>query len=81
MSNNSQPYKWYHYVIYDHPKDFPDDFVVRRFEITKDGAIPESKLFMNRKSLGEIREQLKRIGLYPIARHTEDDPVIVETWV
>lgn len=73
--------RWFHYVIYDHPSDYPDDFVVRRFEITKEGALPESKIFMNRKFLTDIREQLKMIGLYPIPRHLQDDPVIVETWI
>jgi hypothetical protein len=65
------------FVIYDHPSDFPDSFVVRRWV----GGVPDTDLFCASHQLDVIRRELLARGLYPIPRNIEDDPVIVETWV
>lgn len=71
----------YHYVVYDHPLDYPDHFVVRRFAVLPDGPVPEKEIHMQNDSLDEIRHYLFTLGLFPIGRDKHDDPVIVETWI
>ena len=67
------------WTIYDHPTDMPDGFVVRRWQITKGGAVPdpEARLAM---TLEEARTLIPP-GLYRLERVAEDDPKIVETWL
>lgn len=69
------------WVIFDHPRDFPDYFVLRPQYVNKDShgrigvGIPR---FAN--SLEEARGLLPQ-GLYCIERFPTDDPKIVESWV
>jgi hypothetical protein len=67
------------YVVYDHPKDFPDRYVVREWLVT-DNATPGDVLFMSSK-VDEIRATLKKLDLYPIPKNPADDPKILETWI
>jgi hypothetical protein len=63
------------FVIYDHPRDYPGHFVVRRWlgdRPTEDFAIA--------LTLAEARAEVPR-GRVRLARSAADDPVIVETWV
>ena len=71
-----------HYAIYDHPKDYPDDFVVRRWRIVPGRAepIPEKRPFALTRSLDEARQAIPP-GLVRILPAPNDDPVIVETWI
>lgn len=67
------------YTIYDHPTDFPNDFVVRRF----DNGKPTSVAFTC-DSLLDARDLIRALTdgcAVCLARHETDDPVIVETWV
>ena len=73
------------WVIYDHPRDYPDNFVVRLWEIKPDGfsemcVKPSLNNFHLVKTLDEAR-QLIPVGLHAIPRFANDDPVIVEVWV
>lgn len=64
------------WTIYDHPRDYPDGYVARRFELdrpTRDAIVGWS--------LRELRSLFADLGLGRIARHPSDDPVIVETWL
>lgn len=64
------------WTIYDHPSDFPDKFVARRWvdaRPTKDVLICSD--------LDELRQHFERMGLMLILRNADDDPVIVESWV
>lgn len=63
------------WIIYDHPRDFPDDFVARRFGT----GIPTDDVIVG--PLEALREHLENLGLVRIARHPTDDAVIVETWL
>jgi hypothetical protein len=59
------------WAIFDHPRDFPDSYVARRFECdapTGDAVGGD---------LDALRHALERAGL---VYTEEDDPVIVETW-
>lgn len=71
------------YTIYDHPRDFPKNFVVREWVVGRDNkTYPEYSL--NRwlyDSLEEARKPLKERGLVCVQRDENDDPVIVETWM
>jgi hypothetical protein len=70
------------YTVYDHPSDFPDYFVVRRFFITGETPYPEPDPFpyVIGTSLEDVRSWLPP-GLDRCARSAEDEPQIVETWV
>jgi hypothetical protein len=70
------------YVIYDHPKDFPNEYVCRRWIILPGEVIPDEKFFMASKDLTTIRDFLQiNMGLACIPRHANDDPVILEIWL
>jgi hypothetical protein len=66
------------YVIYDHPTDYPDSFVVRRWE----GLRPREVVAITktieaaRKLLTDTMPDLTRL-----ARSDQDDPKIVEVWL
>lgn len=74
--------KTIHYAVYDHPKDFPNDFVVRRWfiDLHSGKTTPEEELFMKSKDIDEIRGRLREMQLYRINRCKDDDPIILETW-
>jgi hypothetical protein len=63
------------YTIYDEPFGF----VVRRWEITKQGAIPDTEARFA-MTLEEARALIPP-GMYCLERVPEDDPKIVETWI
>lgn len=65
------------YVVYDHPKDHPEYYVVRRWV----GETADDRFFMQSRHLDCIREMLVSMRLTPLARKDGDDPVIVETWL
>lgn len=67
------------YTIYDHPKDFPNDFVVRRF----DNGKPTGAAFTC-DTLWQARDLINALTggqSVCLARDETDDPVIVETWL
>jgi hypothetical protein len=65
------------YVVYCHPRDYPEEFVVRRWTLDQ----PErGDPFLRGASLDDVRALLPP-GLYNLGRHEDDDPVIVEVWV
>lgn len=68
------------YVIYDHPKDFPEEFVCRRHCLENGRATIEPELFARGRTIEYVRAQIPN-GEYRIGRSLEDDPVIVETWL
>ena len=65
------------YTIYDHPRDYPDGFVVREWEI--DASQMTSRRAWTAPTLETARELIP-VGLFRIPRADNDDPVIVETW-
>lgn len=64
------------WTVYDHPDDFPDCYVARRFE----GEEPTEEIIVSAE-LMPLRGLLAGKGLAPVRRSPEDDPVIVETWL
>ena len=81
MSSNPKPVlaMW---TIYDHPTDYPNHFVARKYIIV-DGmrnptATPEVRLEAH---LYVLREYFAGLGLMCVPRWEEDDAKIVETWM
>lgn len=63
------------FVIYDHPKDFPDYYVARGWL----DEIPTNMVFIA-KTLDEIRATIP-LDMICIQRMEDDDPCIVEVWI
>lgn len=63
------------WVIYDHPADFPEEYVARKFILDK-----PTKDMIVMPSLDEVRKMLPP-HLTRLDRHPSDDPKIIETWI
>lgn len=68
------------WVIYDHPKDFPDMFVARPQCQLPDGTIQAAEGYAS-PDLEQLRGHMRRMGLACLPRHPTDDPVIIECWI
>ena len=68
------------WVIYDHPKDFPDYFIARLW-LVDDQAPQMTNSIIACKSLEELRDRMHAMRLVSLLRHPNDDPKIIETWV
>ena len=68
------------HVIYDHPKDFPDHFVVREHYITAGGKCLPSLISHQFDTLDDARESVRYCRIC-IPRHPDDDKPIVESWI
>lgn len=66
------------WTIYDHPMDFPQEFVARRHDVTRQGPVPTDDVVTG-GTLEEVRAQIPP-GLFCTPRSESDDSVIVETW-
>ena len=67
------------WTIYDHPRDFPNSFVARKFILDQ-----PADDFLVAVSLLEVRKLLHNLTAQPlqwIPRSPDDDPVIVESWL
>lgn len=66
------------WVVYDHPLDYPDLFVVRRYR----GTQPTDELIVG-PSLLSVRTQLRarRSDLIRFERAENDDPCVVEVYL
>jgi hypothetical protein len=69
------------WVVYDHPRDQPDWFIVRRQFAHQDGTITYDRRAYGFRDLVNARGWLAQQGLICLARHADDDPVIVEAWI
>ena len=67
------------YVIYDHPRDFPNSVVLRRWRVTPDGPQPEGCCLLTH-SITEARAFVPD-GLVNTGRQLSDDPAIAEVWL
>ncbi len=69
------------YTVYDHPSDYPDHFVVRKWLI-KDGGITEAgDIVKKSKNYSAIRNHMLDRGLHRLMRNEGDDPCIMECWI
>lgn len=66
-------------VIYNNPKDYPDNYVARLW--TTGLGVPRPSPYIALKdTLGEIRAAVPP-GMVRLDSDVRDDPVIVETWI
>ncbi len=69
------------WTIYDHPRDHPDEFVVREFHIYR-GQDPVAGPIIGRAMTLESARLLLPIEAEAnLGRQPEDDPTIAETWI
>jgi hypothetical protein len=67
------------YVVYDHPTDFPNHFVVRHWIIGAGSAKPTDRCVIG-KTLDEVRTAIPAYYVR-LERSPEDEPQILESWV
>ena len=67
------------YVVYNRPKDFPNNFVVRRW-IIHPGQVEGGELIGVADDLSKARRLLPE-GLHNLGRYIQDDPCIEEVWI
>ena len=79
---DGEPFALEQWVVYEHPADYPDYFVIRRWLI-RPGAMEETPEVWLRHSLADARRVIDRNapGAYRLDRSPGDDPVIVEVWI
>jgi hypothetical protein len=69
------------WTVYSHPKDYPDKFVARRFDVDGDGASPSQSVIIA-PDLETLRSILKfEMHLTCLTRAVTDEPQIVESWL
>lgn len=71
------------YAIYASPKDFPGEFVCRRWRAIDGKAVPDAEPLARASTLEACRASLWHLVpcLTRLDRHPNDDPVIVEVWL
>lgn len=75
------------WIIYDHPSDFPSDYIVRVRDAAKPDGREATEFYIKRESLEECEENIKKaakaLGIRPIflRREESDDICIVGTWI
>jgi hypothetical protein len=67
------------WTIYDRPRDYPDGFIARRFEVGKDRLTATSDTLTG--GLEHLRAIFGKAGLIKLARQDGDERPIVESWV
>lgn len=67
------------WVVYAHPLDYPQNFVLRRWELRDRVLLPTNEVSLG-MTFEEIRAALPP-GLYWLPRFAGDDPCIVEVWL
>jgi hypothetical protein len=67
------------WTIYNHPRDFPDSFVARRFEVAMEPVATNDIIIA--RELDPLRTTMMEAGLVVMTRNERDEEQIVETWV
>jgi len=76
MENNNKLEIW---TIYDRPADYPDKFVIRKFDIVGQMIMPTEEINLA-DTVDEAREFIPE-GLGLIPRSPEDHINVVESWI
>lgn len=69
------------WVVYDHPTDFPANYIARRWYIVPNEDPIVSREIIPAAELDDLRYVLDGMGLSQLAHMDNDDPVIIETWL
>ena len=62
-------------VIFNSPKDYPEKYVGRLWDLDK-----PTQVLTVKDTLEEVRAEIP-FGFINIGRHASDDPAIVEVWI
>lgn len=68
------------WVIYDHPTDHPDHYVVRGQRIEPGAVVPDADPLAVVDTLDQARDRVP-FGCTCLGRHPADDRKIVEVWI
>lgn len=70
------------WTVYKYPKDYPSEYVARKFVITEDFYRLSNESISSR-SLRDVRSVLRSLysGLIQLKRAPDDEPHIVEVWL
>jgi len=68
------------WTIYDKPKDHPEGFIARRFQVAS-GSITATEETLVSANLEEIQDELDARGFAKLARSEDDHPSVVESWI
>ncbi len=68
------------WTIYARPKDYPDHFVARRWEVRHSGPTPTAEVIVS-GDLEQIRDAMRARRLTCIGRKPADEAQIVESWI
>ena len=70
------------WTVYKHPKDYPGEYVARKFVITENSCGPSNESISSR-SLRDVRNVLRSLygDLIQLKRPPDDEPHIVEVWL
>ncbi len=75
-------YSLHIYTIYDHPSDFPNSFVVKRWVDFAGGTpVQDEEFLITSLDLESCRDIMHAKGLYNLGRDNTDDHTIIETWI
>ena len=69
------------FTIYDHPSDYPAHFVVREYQVARDGCVSPvepPQLYPTLQAARQVQFDAWRMCL---RRQAGDDPVIIESWL
>ena len=71
------------FAVYYQPRDYPESYAVRGFEITADGPVPDPAPLAIVAELIEARRAILNAapGSVRVERYPDDDPVLVEVWL
>lgn len=70
------------YTVYDHPLDYPNDYVVRKCTLIEGEIVHDLKVLIVSKDLKIITEMLVgEMGLISLGRQPDDDPKILESYI
>ena len=70
------------WTIFRHPRDYPNSYVVRRFDIVPGSREPVPSMYPH--AIGPTLEAVRQTippGLMRFDRHPMDEPQIVEIWM
>lgn len=67
------------YTVFDHPDDYPDVFIARKWLVFHGVAVPTQEVVTG-PTLQSVRDQIPA-GLICFPRADEDEPTIVESWL
>lgn len=68
------------FVLYDRPSDFPEDYVIREFEI-EPGNITDKGIFAKHKNLNHIIDLMEHTEYFFMPEVNPEEPQILGVWL